>query len=477
MPAKPHSFDVPTYDFNEKTISTLLFGGTDVDCPTMELRRATSSAQEVYKGPGFLRSDEDGQLLFKIYPTGPANPNTALDWLRASTAGQLIDRRYFHTLTATDWTGQVWTAEGILPNITQGPAGFSIQGNLRHLDATKSTRVTHNGSIMQMLFLDQILIPCNAMTDTNVTLGRASTSSTKSLDLAEFSSCGCDFLLRSATDQLLANICSQEAFPLNLQTRMIESLQFVLARSLYCRFRQEVSGQTTTIRLTSAQPESSRTMMPPPLHFNTVQVHQNPSPVWQMFDAYLRYVLAHPEQDWHPCSIHVHKAREASANSLDARALGLSIAVEGVVKLAGADLGKPSSVFKAAVRKLKDHCAQWLGIEGWDGNDSLKSRAGNLLSQLCSVRAVDRLYALAENGSVQQPLVEAWKALRNPTAHAEIPDTAENQRFVDHVMAATVLLYQLVFSAIGYTGPYSDYATRGFPVSTYPPSSPQPPGK
>jgi hypothetical protein len=56
-------------------------------------------------------------------------------------------------------------------------------------------------------------------------------------------------------------------------------------------------------------------------------------------------------------------------------------------------------------------------------------------------------------------------------AHAELPDPTERQRFFDKIMAANVLLYQLVFSAIGYGGFYSDYSTHGFPVVKYPPGS------
>jgi hypothetical protein len=460
---------VPTVMFNGNIVGALLFGGRDVDCLQMELTRACDPAAVVYRGPGFIRTDGDGQLSFKVYPTEPTHSGAADEWLRTSIPGQLIDRRDFYSLTATDFAGNVWTSEGILPYRTQGPAGFSVHANLRDLRSTKEIEVTFEGSSQRMLFLDDIEIPCNAITNTTLQRAAGVTDEASALNLAEFSSCGADFLLRPEAGRLLVELSSVDPFPQNFQLRVIESLQFVLAKSLHCRFYEEIVGNTSTIRLTSARPKSIETRMPPPLHLHTAEAHHKSNQIWQMFDRYLQYIIPYQGQDWYPCSIHVHKAREASANSFDARALGLTIAIEGVVRELYPDLGRPSTEFRKAVRQLKSFCARWTGMAGWDDNDSLLQRADNQLSQLCSVRAIDRLFCLADRGSVQRTHVDAWKALRNPTAHAELPNPADNQLFVDRVMAATVLLYHLVFSQIGYAGPFSDYSTRGFPVVLYSP--------
>jgi hypothetical protein len=466
MPTRRKSPTVASIAFNENTVTPLLLGGGEIDCPRMMLTCAYPDLP-VYSGPGFLRCDEAGHLHFKIYPTESADPNFGFDWLRTSVPGQLLDRQLFYSLSATDFVGQAWKSEGILPGTTRGPGGQSVHGTLRDLRSSKTMQYAQDGSCLKMLFFDDVEIPCNATVDTTMNFGEESQLTARSLNLARFNSCGFEFLLHTDPGRLQAVVTSNEGIPEQLEMRFIESLQFSLAKSLQCRFFERVSGQTNTIRLMPARPQSSHTKLPPPLRLNAPEVHGNPNPVWNMLDRYLQFILPYGEPDWHPCSIYVHKAREASSNSLDARALALTIAVEGPVKRLHPDIEKPSNAFKKAVRCLKAHCASWAGVDGWDGNDSLRQRAGGLLSQLWSTRPVDRLYALADCGTVDRPHIEAWKALRNPMAHAEIPDPADSQLFVDNLMAATVLLHQLVFSTIRYVGPYTDYSTRGFPTRHY----------
>ena len=207
--------------------------------------------------------------------------------------------------------------------------------------------------------------------------------------------------------------------------------------------------------------------MLPPVSLNSVEAYRPLQCVWQLFDRYLQFVLPHPTQDWHPCSIFIHKAREASANSPDAYALGLTVAVEGLVNELYSHLGNPSQDFKSAVSKLKEFVATWAGIPGWEGNDSLRDRLPNLISQLTSVRAVDRLYELAKQGIVESRHVDAWRQVRHPMAHAELPNGEDYQLFSDRIFSVTVLLYQIVFASIGYDSYYHDYSIHGFPVAKY----------
>ncbi len=471
MPIRPQPPTVGSIAFNNSLIASFLFEGQDLDCPNMTLTCASGSEQAIYSGPGLLRCDADGGLYFKLYPDQSANPGGLVEWNRTALPGQLINRRFFHTLRATDYAGNEWTSEGILPQLTQGPSGFSIHAPLHDLRAATTMGIALKGSCLRMLFLDDVEIPCNATTDTTINFGEGPVFTSRLLNVAKFTSLGFDFVLNSESGLLAATVNSSEPFPPNFPMRVLEALQFVLAKSLYVRFLEEISGSTSTIRLLPAPPKSHHTTMLLPLNLHTIEAHRTPNPIWMMFDKYLRFILPFGGPDWHACSIYVHKAREASANSLDAHALGLTVAIEGLAKLLYPDLGKPRSNFKEAVRDLKAYCQRWPGMPDWDGNASLKDRTDRLLGNLCGVRASDRLYRLSENGTVQKTLVEAWKALRDPMAHAELPDAAEHQRFVDNLMSATVLLHQLIFSAIGYAGPYSDYSTPGFPVVAYPPST------
>jgi hypothetical protein len=56
-------------------------------------------------------------------------------------------------------------------------------------------------------------------------------------------------------------------------------------------------------------------------------------------------------------------------------------------------------------------------------------------------------------------------ALGRPPALKSILSTVEDMN-LDSII--NVLLYHIVFDIIGYRGPYTDYATRGFSIKEYP---------
>ena len=473
MDDRPHRPKISSASFNEEVLDRLLFGAKEIDCPKMELARASVAKPCVFAGPGYIRRDEDGPLLFKIYPADlPDGFKFQDEWTGSSAAGRLIEKSRYYTLTATDYVGQTWSSDFILPGFTTGPSGVMVHGNVRELRSEKTMTYSYDSRFFRLLFLEDTDIPCNAATQTTVArAGEENAFPSISLNLATFSSCGFDFVLQREAGELVVEVKSGNDMPPQLESRVIESLEFVLARSLHCRISEKVVGSSSTIRVTAARKMSPHTTTPPPLHLNAVQAHSPLNCVWEMFDRYLNFILPHDRPDRHPCSIFIYKAREASANSPDARALGVTVAVEGMVNALHYSIGQPSPELKEAISVLKSFVKTWPGIPEWEGETSLRARLPGLINQLTSVRAVDRLYGLAQQGCVDTRLIDAWKSLRNPMAHAELPDPTARQAFYDKILAATVLLNQLVFAAIGYSGFYSDYSIHGFPTKKYPPES------
>ena len=68
--------------------------------------------------------------------------------------------------------------------------------------------------------------------------------------------------------------------------------------------------------------------------------------------------------------------------------------------------------------------------------------------------------------------IEAWKQLRNRSVHPAKKDidvaSYDFQTMIDNLNRVTVLLYHIVFHAIGYRGPYTDYSTINYPQQEYP---------
>lgn len=453
--------------FEEEVISSLVFGPKEVDCAEMELTDGLANKPRTIKGPGFLKRDEDGRISFKIYAVDPSAVRRVAE--RPFTAGKIIDRKFYYELKAKDIRGETWSSDHILPTFTWGRFAL-VHGFVHELRSEKTSNFPTQGSFVRMQFFANSDFPCNASTGRRTIRDREEAGAgPMTLDLAKFSSCGFNFLLHQEPGSIVVEVASDDIMPPHLESRVTEALQFVLAQTLHCRISERIIGETCSIRVTPEQPKSFRTQVLPPLDFLTEEADAKPNPVWEMFDKYLRFVLPHTGPNWHPCSIHIHKAREASANSVEAWALGLSVSVEGLVKILRGDIGKPSASFKSAVSHLREYVEKWEGVPGWDGDASLRGRLPGLINQLTSFRPVDRLHQLAREEAIEERLVDSWKRLRNLSAHAETPDAQDHQNFYDSIMSASVLLNQLVFGAIGYEGDYSDYSKHGFPVRRYPP--------
>jgi hypothetical protein len=165
----------------------------------------------------------------------------------------------------------------------------------------------------------------------------------------------------------------------------------------------------------------------------------------------------------HSISGQLAAVREASASRyIDAYALTLTVAIESLL----ASAGRARVSRRPSAREIQTLLA-WM--ERWEGSDDLKARARGAVAQLRERRAGDVMRALAKKGAVTKEQYDAWQKLRNRSAHryqlhsATSPD--ELRQLLPQVV---VLFYHLIFYAIGYKGPYTDYSSTDWPVREYP---------
>jgi hypothetical protein len=230
--------------------------------------------------------------------------------------------------------------------------------------------------------------------------------------------------------------------------------------------------QGARLELNSGAPRSRRTGLGPPIARSSHAFIDNS---WQLFDCYLGYILRETNTPyWNPCSNHLHNALEASANSMDAWAIGLGVSVEGVAGMLSLSLPADQKTKLKALQKFIEK-----QVNESETHKEFGNRIQGLVAGLTSVRAIDKLVSLAQQFGADSTYVDAWKNLRNRGVH---PTTGKNditsldyQQYIDELHKVGVLLYHVIFHLIGYRGPYTDYGARGFPVKEYPiepPSSP-----
>lgn len=118
-------------------------------------------------------------------------------------------------------------------------------------------------------------------------------------------------------------------------------------------------------------------------------------------------------------------------------------------------------------------------VGNWAGDATVRSRAVGSITSIKSVRAGDQLKALTQTGIVGRAGCDAWKALRNASAHGDWRMVKDDlQGTVDRIAKVRVLFFQLVFHLIGYAGKQTDYGNHGWPLVDYPlpvvPATPNP---
>jgi hypothetical protein len=169
----------------------------------------------------------------------------------------------------------------------------------------------------------------------------------------------------------------------------------------------------------------------------------------------------------HPIWGQLNAISESSGSTfIDAKALTLTVAIESLLTTEFRSLGIPTSKTKEEIDQIYKH------IESWDGNALIKARTLSMVGNLKSSRAIDKMRALADKGAITKEQYEAWSELRNPSTHSYMSSGMPTPTMLELLQTCEVLFYHLVFSCIGYEGPYIDYSTPGWPLRAYPGNAP-----
>lgn len=433
----------------DELVATFRQRRLQIDCRAMTLVQNTGDRPVSYRGKGYIRQNEDDTLTFKLYATETQNTDQFADFKRTvgGNPGEIYGPNAYFTLTAGDAEGAMWTADRILPrcNWRYDDTNPIVYGGLSTIAIDDATEAKDHK--LSLHYFEDAEIPCI-------------------IDTMEFTAAGAAFVVHKGDGVFRVDVNANDPLPEYFHTRIEESLRFLLAQSVSWRVLVRTDQGRYHLELTAARQRSRKTLLEPPIYrgSNSFLEHS-----WRLFDLYLRYVIANtPHPHWNLCSYHLHNACEASANSMDAWAIGLSVAVEGIVNLLAIELPEekltPLEALRAfVVEQVSLSDVHMVHIE----------RIRSMMAGLTTVRAIDKLWRLDEEGKVDPAQIRAWQTLRNKQVHplpSEITDIDDRdyQRPFDLIHHATVLMYHIVFHLIGYKGKYTDYATYGYPNRDYP---------
>jgi hypothetical protein len=443
-------------------VGALKQGRLHIHCFHMELSQNISTKPRKYAGSGYITQNVDGRIEFIIYANTFSNTDalTEISSIFYAQPGTVIAHPEYYTLTAQSYLGYTWTTDRIItPSVRWHESVPRVSGDIQILHRSKREVVSGQAYRMRMVFFENVDFPCPLMSD------QFTGADFVALD-------DMHFRIQKLYNETIVEITSETSFPPYFDVRVIEALQFVLARSMSWRALTSTENNNEILQLATRPRQSVGVSLYRPL----IGDHVNEfSMFWRLFSKYLEYVTReNSASSWHSCSYYLHIASEASANSADAFTIELCVSVE---KISGLVNYVEASAEKEQKKRIQSTVCKWLRRKGWI-NSVVGQRVTGLLSSLHVTRMKDRLADLVKAGMVDNEHLKVWGKLRHPGVHAGDQDTGGvlskgSQDWLDDIGAVTVLMYHLVFYLIGYKEWYTNYSRRGWPSARYPLSSPE----
>jgi hypothetical protein len=448
----------------DETIDAFRQGKVDIDCKKMVLKQHIEGGEH-FEGQGYIKQIDDGTLSFKLYVTKFENAKP-LGHLKArlnAGAGKLYTDNAFYDLTAIGCDGTVWTSSRMLPAIHWDMVDNSVIADGPMQSILADLKYPQTNHYLRLHFFEEYEVPLHIMSETEEH-GRQCMM----LDRAEFEACDSKFEVRKreGSGDTVISLTRDTPFPAAFHLRVQEALQYITGKTAIWRARLESRHDSLFLELASPTRTSPRPRFSPPISRASIDFRNRG---WDLFARYLAYVMEKTETShWNPVAYHVHNACESSANSIDAWAIGVSVAVEAIASLipfeTDTQQARRVTIFQQRVRECLKAQSDFV---------DLVPRMSGLMANMSNNRPQDTLHALAKTGHVEKNYIRSWTYLRNRHVHPKLkdlnkPDLVDYQKLLDSIHHVEVLLNQLTFQLIGYEGPFTDYGAEGFPSRQYP---------
>lgn len=455
----------------DKTIDVFRLGTFDLDCTKMVLRQRTEGGRR-FVGRGYIRQIEDGSLVFKLYVEKEENagPQAIFEMLTGERPGALFSDDDLYDLTATAVDGTEWRAGRIAdprPNWNMQDNTGILGGRLYSIVAGPILPPAKPNSL-RLHFFEEYELPLHVW----------SADADRPLqgmvcDRAEFGACGMQFSVKSrlGSGDTAVEVTADTEFPPAFDLRIQEAVQYITGHSAIWRARLETYQGMFILELASPRPKAAHTQFKPPISRGSREFHDH---LWPLFEKFLIYVIANTEaggddRHWNSVAYHLYIARESTSASIDAWAVGVSVAVEALVSLVEVP-GNPDVNGDWAV--FRSRALEWLEEQA-NFSEGIKTRARGLIGSSADKGVKQTLRELAEMRRVDKTHVDAWDKLRNRHVHPKladlrIPGSAEYRELFRLLWEVEMLLHELTFHLIGYEGPFTDYSREAFASRQYP---------
>jgi len=447
--------------FIDKAIAEFLRHRLEIDFPSMEFVQQAAVSPTVYRGPGNLRQHADNRIELTCYADTPDDDRGLegfLDKLSTTPKSMLVDESEYYQTTANQFGSATWIS---------GQTQISTSSGLSH-----AKTIVRSSPYMLKQTTDKVSPRFGLRMWFSQQRSRHWMALVGEHQLANDADSGIDYAFSLKVEEegdecILVSMMSSVAFPPDFKLRILETLRFVCALPLHPSVVDEFGNGVRTVELWPAGLSPDSHVPSAPLRMNGQFAT---SDVLRLFELFLRYVLKEGIPDLvHLSSVQLDHMRQNQKNSVGAQAIATSVAAEGIANLHPA----PTRTDKEAAELTA--CGQQLveALSSGSWSDQVRARVKGFSTNLKEVRAIDRMHALAATGHVLEEDIDAWKYLRNKWVHAAPTNLNEHRRNameanINGLQSVTRLIYCMIFSLIGFEGPFTDCANPKFPERAYP---------
>ena len=442
-----------------------LEGKLVIDGLEITLTQNGASKPRIYKlvGSLFVSPDNgvEARLVWEREADHPFDPFASLKAMERIKSGDLFPADHYFNLRAVDTAGRAWTHPAVNLKREELPQAeiltISCDFIQVELDADEKLPLAH------FVFHDDLGIRMNlAHSSEEPYRNRRRLTTRNAAAKGTVDGFEVDYYPVIADKAGSAHEFSAVAKPgvsppHHFDARLLEAVQFAVAKMAWPIMREVIQDGKQTITLSKSRPFNNG------LVESALPNHAD-ADFYRLIERFYQYAISEAKgDDAAPLSKKIGGLFTLKGVWLDTVALLLGVSVESLLNESiYKSLGVPDKVTKAKIQALIDY----VGTAPHDA--SLTKRASQIMGGMKSSSASDRLHVLASIGVISKEDIKAWKSIRNAAAHGGLEvDPSELQSLLERVYRLVAMVYKLAFFRIGYQGVYMDFSTRGWPPAQF----------
>ncbi|WP_288060601.1 hypothetical protein [Thiomonas sp.] len=439
-----------------------LEGKLAIDCLEITLTQNGADNPRVYELVGSLfvnpENGVEARLVWKRDADHPYDQFASLNAMQRIQSGDIFPEDHYFSLRALDTAGRAWTHPAVFlkrDELQQAEIlTISCDFIQIELDAPDQRTLAH------FVFHDELGIRMNTAHSLTEPVRNGKRHKTKSAAAKEVvDGLEIDYYpvlaVKAGSAHELSAVAKPGTSPIShFDGRLLEAIQFSVAKLAWPIMREVIQGGKQTITLSKSKPFNNG-------HVQSAVSGYAHADFYHLMERYYQYACLEAGGDEAPpLSKKIGGLFTLKGVWLDTIALLLGVTVESLLnEPIYKKLGAPDNEVRLKIDGLIDYVKESESLD-----PTLKTRAENIMGGMKSSSASDRLHVLAKAGVVDEKDIKAWKSIRHAAAHGGLDvDPSELQSLLERVNRLVAMTYKLAFFKIGYRGMYTDYATRGWP--------------